>query len=300
MLTVSVRTLRHELVIRAPDRKTADALRFMQARPRIPHEPAEQIDIDVGRCCGFLSISLPGHARHEGTAQSVLNELHGFHFDLTRAEFSDAALIHGGCLTFAGGHTVIVGDKGAGKTTLLARLATEGWPVCGDEHVVLASGGVIPRPRSLRIKPGTLLYLPSHAREIVLNAPFVVDWQGAPVHAVEPSALGVDWVLHRRPIRNLVFLSGNHGGRSRLSRIGFDDAMARLLLNTILPQQGRVRALGEIAAVARSAHCWELRNGQLKETARHLNNAIHRLQEPPPFGPAEPEMPIPTHTENLS
>lgn len=277
MLTVSVRTLRHELVIRAPDRKTADALRFMQARPRIPGEPAERIDIDVGRSQGFLSLSLPGHARHDGTAQSVLNELHGFHFDLTRAEFPEAVLIHGGCLTFEDGHTVVVGDKGAGKTTLLACLAAEGWPVCGDEHVVVGSGGAIPRPRSLRIKPGTLPYLPAHARETVLNAPFTVDWQGAPVHAVEPTALGVDWVLHRRPIRNLVFLSGNHGGHSRLSHIGFDDAMARLLLNAILPQQGRARALGEIAAVVRSARCWELRNGQLKETARHLYNAVNRL-----------------------
>ncbi len=96
MLTVSVRTLRHELVLRAPDRKTADALRFMQARPLIPGESPERIDIDVERRYGFLSLSLPGHARHEGTAQSVLNELHGFHFDLTRAEFPEAALIHGG------------------------------------------------------------------------------------------------------------------------------------------------------------------------------------------------------------
>lgn len=277
MLTVSVRTLRHEFVIRAPDRKTADTLRFMQARPRIPDEPAERIDIEVSRSCGFLSLSLPGYARHEGTAQSILNELHGFHFDLTRAEFPEAALIHGGCLTFEDGHTVVVGDKGAGKTTLLACLATEGWPVCGDEHVVLGSGGATPRPRSLRIKPGTLRYLPPHARETVLKAPFTVDWQGAPIHAVEPFALSVDWVLRRRPIRNLVFLSGNHGGHSRLSRIGFDDAMARLLLNAILPQQGRARALGEVAAVARSARCWELRNGQLKETARHLYNAVHRL-----------------------
>ncbi len=278
MLTVSVRTLRHELVIRAPDRKTAEALRFMQARPRIPDEPGERIDIDIGRFCGFLSLSLPGHARHEGTAQSVLNELHGFHFDLTRAEFPEAALIHGGCLTFDDGHTVVVGDKGAGKTTLLAYLAVEGWPVCGDEHVVVVgSGGATPRPRSLRIKPGTLPYLPPHMRETVLRAPFVVDWQGAPVHAVEPSALGVDWVLHRRPIRNLVFLSGNHGGHSRLSRIGFEGAMERLLLNTMLPQQGRARALGDIAAAARSARCWELRNGRLDETVRHLYNAVHRL-----------------------
>lgn len=290
MLTVPVRTLRHELAIRAPDRKAADALRFMQARPRIPGEPAVRIDIEVDRSHGFLSLSLPGLPRHEGTAQSVLNELHGFHFDLTRAEFPEAALIHGGCLTFEDGHTVIVGDKGAGKTTLLARLAAEGWPVCGDEHVVVTGNGVaVARPRSLRIKPGTLAYLPPDARETVLSAPFVVDWQGAPIHAVEPSALGVDWVLHRRPIRNLVFLSGNHGGHSRLSRIGFDGAMERLLVNTILPQQGRVRALGEIAAVARSAQCWELRNGQLNETARHLYDAIHRFREPPRFARAGPD-----------
>lgn len=278
MLTVSVRTLRHELVIHAPDRKAADALRFMQARPRIPGEPAERIDIEVERCCGFLSLSLPGHARHEGTAQSVLNELHGFHFDLTRAEFPQAALIHGGCLTFEDGHTVVVGDKGAGKTTLLACLAAEGWPVCGDEHVLIGRDGAAARPRSLRVKPGTLPYLPPRAREIVANAPFVIDWQGSPVHAVEPSALGIDWVLHRRPIRNLVFLSGNHGGRSRLRRIDFEDTMARLLLNVMLPQQGRALALGEIAAVARSARCWELRNGQLKETARHLYNAVHDIR----------------------
>ena len=44
-------------------------------------------------------------------------------------------------------------------TTLLTYLAVEGWPVCGDEHVVVGSGSAAPRPRSLRIKPGTLRYL---------------------------------------------------------------------------------------------------------------------------------------------
>lgn len=285
MLTISVRTLRHDLRIAAPDEAAAAALRFMQARPTVADMPAEPVDIAVERRYGFLHVRLPDGTLCEGTAQAVLNELHGLHFNLTRGEFPEAALLHGGCLSFADGHAVVIGDKAAGKTTLLTYLATSGWPVCGDEHVVLLGGEAMPRPRSLRIKGGTLAYLPQAARQHVLTAPFVTDWQGAPIYAVEPSALGVSWVLHRRPIRDLVFLTGNHGGRSRLRSLGFDDAIARLLPNTILPDRARAKTFAQLAGVVRGARCWELRNGQLDHAEECLYSALHSQHKTGPYFP---------------
>jgi hypothetical protein len=202
----------------------------------------------------------------EGSALHILSALHRLHFELTIDEFPSSPLIHGGALTNDGGHAVFVGDKGAGKTTLLVHLASHGWPVSGDEHIILDGATAIPRPRSLRVRTGALRYLSAGAVDIVSCSPWIPDWHGSTLYAVEPSAFGKEWRIRPRPIAHLVILRANHGGRSRIREIDPDRALQMLFRNVILPATHKATALAWLRSSVRSAKCWELWSGRLEDS----------------------------------
>ena len=266
MLNIIVRTIRHELVFRAPDPASSEVLAYTRADPSIDGPPPSRIDIDIKPLHGFLQFVLPSGFIVEGSASHLLSAVHGLHFTLSRNEFPGSPLIHGGTLTTEKGHVVFVGDKGAGKTTLLADLASEGWPVAGDEHIFVHGDMATPRPRSLRVRVGTLRYLSPAAAAIVRGSPSITDWEGAPLYAVEPSAFGKEWRIGPRPLRHLVILRANHGGRSRIRELDPDRALQLLLRNVMLPDTHRATALAWLRSSLLSASCWELWNGRLEDS----------------------------------
>jgi hypothetical protein len=265
MLNINVRTIRRQLVVRAPDPASAEVLVYMKADPRIDGSAPALVDIDVKPVHGFLGFELASGNKVEGSASHILSALHRLHFELSRNEFAGSPLIHGGTLTTDGGHVVFVGDKRSGKTTLLVYLASLGWPVTGDEHIILNGSTAIPRPRSLRVRPGALRYLSAAAAEIVRCSPTTFDWHGSPWYAVEPSAFGKEWRIRQCPIRHLVILRANHGGRSKIRELDPDCALQLLLRNVILPDMGKATALAWLRSSVRSAKCWELSNGRLED-----------------------------------
>lgn len=265
VLNIGVRTVKRQLVIRAPDAASAEVLVYMKATPVIDGPAPELVDIDIRPVHGFLRFELASGNKAEGSAPYILSALHRFHFELTRKEFAQSPLIHGGTLTTDDGHVVFVGDKMTGKTTLLVYLASLGWPVTGDEHIILDGATAIPRPRSLRVRPGALCYLGADAAEIVRSSPMTFDWHGSPWYAVEPSAFGKEWRIRQFPVRHFVFLRANHGGRSRIRKLAPDTALQMLLQNVILPEVGKATALAWLGSSVRSAKCWELLNGRLED-----------------------------------
>jgi hypothetical protein len=266
VLNTVARTIRRELNICAPDQRSADILAYMKASPQIEGSPPSRLDIDIQPIHGFLGFSLACGASAAGSASYLLSELHRLHFRLTCEEFPGCPIIHGGTLTADDGHVVFVGEKGAGKTTLLVHLASLGWPVTGDEHIIIDGKVAIPRPRSLRVKSGALRYLNAAAADIVRGSPSIPDWHGSPVYAVEPTAFGKEWLLRVLPIRHLVILRPNHGGRSKIRQLESDAALGLLLAHTILPDTGKPIALAWLKSATSSARCWELWTGRLEDS----------------------------------
>jgi hypothetical protein len=265
VLTINVRTVRRRLVVRAPDPTSAKVLVYMKADPQIDGPPPAVVDIDVKPIHGFLGFELASGNKVEGSASHILTALHRLHFQLSRNEFAGSPLIHGGTLTTDCGHVVFVGDKKSGKTTLLVYLASLGWPIAGDEHIILNGSTAIPRPRSLRVRPGALRYLSPAAAEVVRRSPTTLDWYGSVWFAVEPSAFGKEWRIRQCPIRHLVILRANHGGRSRIRELDHDGALQLLLQNVILPDMGKATALAWLRSTVKSAKCWELWTGRLED-----------------------------------
>jgi hypothetical protein len=267
VLNIVVRTIRQELSIRAPDQRSAAVLGYIKADPQIEGPPPRRLDIEIEPIHGFFKFSLPSGASAAGSASYLLSELHRLHYSITREEHPGCPMVHAGTLTTDDGHVVFVGEKGAGKTTLLVHLASLGWPVTGDEHIIINGKAAIPRPRSLRVKSGALPFLGARAAEIVRGSPSIPDWHGSLVYAVEPTAFGNEWLIKPLPIRHLVILRSNHGGRSKIRQLDSDGALGLVLGHAILPDSGKPIALAWLRSAASSAKCWELWNGRLEDSA---------------------------------
>jgi hypothetical protein len=265
VLNIVVRTVKRELNILAPDRSCARVLAYMKACPQVEGPPPLRVELKVERTHGFLRLCFAPGFIAEGSASHILSELHRVHFHYTREEYPGSPLIHGGTLSTNRGHIVFVGDRGAGKTTLLFHLASLGWPVAADEHVVIDGEMAIPRPRSLRVKSGALPYLSPRASELVRASPSTPDWEGSLIYAVEPTVFGQPWLIRRSPLLHLVMLRANHGGRSKIRELDRDSALELLLPNVILPDTQKATALAWLRSATGSAKCWELWNGRLDD-----------------------------------
>jgi hypothetical protein len=120
-----------------------------------------------------------------------------------------------------------------------------------------------------------LNHLPSEAADIVRAAPSITTLEGSPLFAVRPASFGYPWNVGARPVRRLVFVCGNQGGRSRLQRIDWQTAMQRVLKDVILPPANRAGALADVGAMVSAAECLELWNGTVEESRRLLEKLLH-------------------------
>lgn len=267
MPDIDLRTLRQRLKIGVPEGAAFETLRFIDARPEIEGIPCDDAEASCRPLHGFLQLDLPSGAHLEGTAQYLLGELHLHHYWQTRREFAGCALIHGGTISAADRHILVVGDKGAGKTTLLLHLAAAGVSVAGDEHMVIDGLTGIPRPRTLRVKDSALGLLSTEVAAAVEACPSTQDWHGTRVFAVPPDQFGTRWIIRPAPISDIVFLEPNHGGRSALAPISANAALDRLFPgNVVLPDAGKVQALAGLRSLVTSARLWVLTNGKIDQS----------------------------------
>ncbi|MBX9840982.1 MAG: hypothetical protein K2Z80_04145 [Xanthobacteraceae bacterium] len=275
MLKVLVRSLRHEVSITAPNRPVADTLAFLRSDPEIEGRWLPRYELVVGMAHGFPSLVLPDGARIEGSDGYLRARLHEWLFGWRQKELLGALVGNGATITTEAGHILLVGDKGQGKTTLLLYLMALGWPVAGWQDLFLSGQLALPNPVPFRIPLGMLDHLPGEAAEIVRAAPSIITLEGSPIYAVCPTAFGHPWNIRSRPVRQVVFVSGNQGGRSRLRRIDWETAMQRVLKAAVLPPANRAGALADIAATMSGAERLELWNGRVEESRRLLQSALH-------------------------
>jgi len=275
LFEVELRTVRQKLRITLPDASSHDEIRFIDARPQVEGFDCEISAIAAERSSGFLELRLPTGYLCEGTAGYLLGELHRYHMEETRREFPGCAMLHGGTVTTDEGHTVVIGAKGAGKTTFLLHLAAAGWNVPADEHIIINGAEGVPRPRTLRVKEGSLPVLSSAISDQIRSCPAIRDWAGLRVYAVPPDLFGGVWTIRSARIANVVFLDPNHGGRSDIRRMSLDEAFEIIFRdNVILPEAGKAKAFAELRNLLLGAKLWRFRNGDLDHAERVFYSII--------------------------
>ncbi len=276
MRPIICRTLRREFRLYPPTAEVGAELAFVAAEPELPGLSLEPVDIPIRMRDGFLVASAPGGEIIEGTAGHLINALHRIVLaDLTEGD-PDTPFIHGASVIVAGRRVLLVGHKGCGKSTFSLHLAMAGHDIEGDEHLMIRENEVIARPRSLRVKQGSLgivAGLPSS----IHDAPRIINWDGTLIRAVSPAICGRPWVIRAGRLDAVVFLVANHGGRSAARRIGGNDAFGRLMGEVMLPRTGIAAATGRMRRLALGIPAYQLLLGDLATAEWHLQNIASTL-----------------------
>jgi len=268
--TVQVRTLAEKLTLHCPSVDVANRLRLIDARPTIEGVDFEERDLTVEDRAGFLHLPITSDTEFSGCAQTLLGDLHMYHKALSRKQFPQALMLHGASLDVQGGMIILLGYKGGGKSTLTCAMGLAGARVLGDEHVVLDGDQAIARPRTMRVKCGSLQVLPKSFGHEVERHPHVKDWHGFRIFSVPPSVFGSPWHLSWLPVRAIVALQGNHGGTSSMRTATVEDMMPLVMDNLLVPKQGVPKALGDLRMLLARTTLLELRNGDLEQAVRLL------------------------------
>ena len=276
MRPIVCRTLRREYRLHPPSDEVAHLLRFVEATPDLPAPALEIVDIPVRLRDGFLVATLPSGELVEGTPNHLISAMHRIVLvDLIEGE-PQAPFVHGATVMIGGRRILLVGHKGSGKSTLALHLALAGHEVEGDEHLVLRESEVVARPRTLRIKEGSLRLVPG-LPEQVRDAPFIHNWDGSVIRSISPTVGGRPWVVRAGRLDAIVLLVANHGGRSAARPIPGKEAFARLMSEVMLPQGGVAAAAGRLRQVAMGVPAYQLLLGDLVAAEWHLSGIASQL-----------------------
>ncbi len=269
MPAIVVRTLRHEYRLIAPSAAVAGSLGFMTIAPEIAGAALEPVDLPVEYTAGFLRLRMPDGSLAEGTAAHVITRLHGLILtDVIDGE-PGVPLIHGATLVGGGRRFLLVGTKGGGKSTLALYLLAQGFAVEGDEHLVIRDAGVIARPRTMRVKSGSLPLVPTLAAAVAAS-PCIQNWDGTPIFSVDPSVAGRPWRIGEGRLDCLVFLEPNHGGRSVMGRLPKNEAFRRLMDEALVSPRGIGAGVARLRGLVAATATVRLQLGDLPGAARHL------------------------------
>jgi len=170
--------------------------------------------------------------------------------------------LHGALVNIHGRRLLLLGDKGAGKSTLTSKLLFAGHPIEGDEMVLVRDGQVMALPRRLHLKPGIETQVPELV-PLLENLP--ASWAGEQqLRGLDPTALGLPWVIHCGRVDHIVWLRPNHGGDTRLSPMSSMSLIQRLMEAYLGWGESRSGVFGCCAGLARhGGH--ELLQGQPDE-----------------------------------
>lgn len=273
MSPIIVRTLRHEFRLHARDRSLRDALRFMEIAPELPDLSLESVDIDIAAKDGFCTTRLPDGRFIEGSPGHLMSVLHKLILtDVMKSE-PDATFVHGATVLVDDKHVLLVGHKGCGKTTLTLHLLGRGHSVEGDEHLLVRPADVVARPRTLRVKPGTLVLVPKIAAAAA-EAPFMENWDGTPIRALSPAAGGGNWVIRAHGLDAVIFLTANHGGRSVIGLLPIDNAFRRLTAEVFRWPTNVLAAASRLRTLLATTRTGEMMLGDLGGAEWHLRRFV--------------------------
>jgi hypothetical protein len=122
------------------------------------------------------------------------------------AQVQSHVLFHAGAVSAQGQGILLVGDSGQGKTTLVLALLRRGFRFLSDDvgAIARATGQLVPFPRSLLLRPGTLART---GFTLVQDPPWLGEKQFVDVAEIMPNALG-----EPVPLRHIVFLHNPASG----------------------------------------------------------------------------------------
>jgi hypothetical protein len=261
---VIARTWSRRVTLLTSDATVLTALRYLECDPDITGRSQDEQAIFVEPYRSYYRILREGKVLGEQlSAQGVTESLHAELTILSLADFPTDAVIHAASLLRDGRRILFVGQKGSGKTTLSLRLIREGYEIEGDENVFVTRGGVVARPRGLRIKEQTVILLP-YLAEALNTAGYYESRPGQRIYNLDPRTAGAQsWRIKRGPVHAVIIVRSNHGGLSSFRPINPLALVREVIDECALPRQGRAEAIGAVVRLVGKASGFHLALGDL-------------------------------------
>lgn len=270
-LIIGLRSVASLIEINCVDHQLASTIRFIEALPKMSPQPKLKLRIGTVVLDGSFYDLAGCYGGYPGTPSHLLNRCHRIARDLMLEEASGMPILHAATIVSNDQRMLVLADKRAGKTTLSLKCLAEGLQVEGDEHVVIRPNDVLARPRTLRIKQGSIEYVPELADRI-RACPSIADWTGEQIYSMPPQTDETDWRISPGSADFLLFISANHGGLTSTKRLSANAAFERLLKQAYLPDQAKTAALARLHMLCAQAERIEIRLGCLKTAISHLRS----------------------------
>ncbi len=268
-------------------RTLGPTLALASQRARQPDEHPERVELRAGPATpgGGGAVALPLFAleREDGTRLASGDSMTMLNALIADTEARAAALeragtvLRAGCVHIGGRRVVLTGWGAPGVTTVLLALGRRGHLLETDSQLFLAGGGLSAVTRRFLVRRHAVDVL-DWLDPVLAATPWLQNRAGETVHAVDPTAFGMDWEAGRGPVDAVVELEGNHGGSNRLRPRSRWEAVRALADRARDPAGGPggspAQWLGQLCSVVDRAQCLRLTVGDADGAATLMEEAL--------------------------
>lgn len=265
---IVTRSLKHELRFDCLDDHSYDRLRFIDTRPSMPSVRLVPVVIAIERSGGRYTLRGAG-IDSACAPDDLLDASHAIIRDVLIEEVRNGVLLHAASMNIGGRNLALLGEKGAGKTTLALKALNAGHSVFGDEHVFIDGATAMTRPRTLRVKEGSLELVPD-LKARIHRCPFFTNWDGQKIFSLAPPNLAVNWRLRPYTIDHVIHILPSHQGPSQLREIDWVRVFPLAMEQSFLPPDNQGAALALLVKTLQRARIWQLALGDLDQALSTL------------------------------
>ena len=252
----------HPVGVSTPDEEVAREVAGLFRPLLLPDHADGEPDIHLRRTPKGFRLHEPGSGEVPRLFYSLPRALGRLEYRvvlLLQARWGDQAFLHGGGVASHGSAVLWTGPSGAGKSSLTLAASLAGWPVLGDDCLMVDTDARVKGiPRLLKVAGPQLRRMGLEKHRTVLPHPEVSEvW-------FDPASSG-GWALGRYPIRAVARVAWvREKGPPRLAPMSASEGV-RLLLDDLLPAGlSPASSLDRLLGVARGARFVDLRFHEAK------------------------------------
>lgn len=185
-------------------------------------------------------------------------------------------IIHAAVVEKNGRAAILPAPPGSGKSTLCAALVSSGWRLLSDELTLvrLGDGLIVPVPRPISLKNGSIEVIRQHARDAILSREVSDTVKGTIAHVKPPADSIVRAGQHAAPAW-VIFPKYEAGSPLLLEPVAKARAFMSVAENAFNYSVLGAAGFSALAGVIEQSACFQFRYSVLDEAIAAFNSLAH-------------------------